>query len=414
MHLVLSPSKQARPRWRLGLIAAAWLLSAASAPAQISDDVVKIGVLTDESGVFSSLSGPGSVEAARMAIEDFGGKVAGKPIRLLDADHQNKTDLGVEIARRWFDAEGVDAIVDVPNSAIVLAVQELAKAKNRALLVSAGGTADLTGKSCSPVGVHWTWDTYAFAASNAKSIVPQGGDSWFFLTADFAFGQAMQRDATRFVEAAGGRVVGSVRHPLGTADFSSFLLQAQSSGAKIVALANGGSDMTNSIKQVAEFGLAKSGQKLAALAAYITDVHAVGLEGAQGLLLTTSFYWDRTPESRAWSKRFFNRRGVMPTQAQAGVYSAITHYLSTAAALGTDEAKAVVAKMRATPIHDFFADHGVIRPDGRMVHDMYLVEVKKPSESHYAWDYYKILRTIPGAEAFRPMSEGGCPLVANQ
>jgi branched-chain amino acid transport system substrate-binding protein len=390
----------------------ALLLLSPPAIAQISDDVVRIGVLTDETGVFSSLSGEGSVEAARMAIEDLGGKVAGKPIELVHADHQNKTDIGLAIARRWFDNEGVDVIVDVPNSAIVLGVQQLAKEKNRVLLVSSGGTADLTGKACSPVGVHWTWDTYAFAASSAKSIVEQGGDTWFFLTADFAFGHAMQRDASRFVEAAGGKVVGSVRAPLGTTDFSSFLLQAQSSGAKIVALANGGSDMTNSIKQAAEFGITKGGQRLAALAAYITDVHAVGLEGAQGLLLTTSFYWDRTEASRAWSKRFFARRGVMPTQAQAGVYSAVAHYLKAIDAIKSDEAKAVVAKMRAVPIHDFFADNGHIRPDGRMVHDMYLVEVKKPAESHYPWDYYKILKTIPGDQAFRPMSEGDCPLIA--
>ena len=397
-------------RWLAG--AAFVLLLSPPAIAQISDDVVRIGVLTDETGVFSSLSGEGSVEAARMAIEDLGGKVAGKPIELVHADHQNKTDIGLAIARRWFDNEGVDVIVDVPNSAIVLGVQQLAKEKNRVLLVSSGGTADLTGKACSPVGVHWTWDTYAFAASSAKSIVEQGGDTWFFLTADFAFGHAMQRDASRFVEAAGGKVVGSVRAPLGTTDFSSFLLQAQSSGAKIVALANGGSDMTNSIKQAAEFGITKGGQRLAALAAYITDVHAVGLEGAQGLLLTTSFYWDRTAASRAWSKRFFARRGVMPTQAQAGVYSAVAHYLKAVDAIKSDEAKAVVTKMRAVPIHDFFADNGHIRPDGRMVHDMYLVEVKKPAESHYPWDYYKILKTIPGDQAFRPMSEGDCPLVA--
>ena len=384
------------------------------ASAQISDGVVKIGVLTDETGVFSSLSGEGSVEAARMAVEDAGGHAAGKPVVVIDADHQNKTDIGLEIARRWIDAEQVDAIVDVPNSAIVLAVQQLTKERNRVLLVSGGGTADLTGKACSPTGVHWTWDTYAFAAGSAKSIVRQGGDTWFFITADFAFGQAMQRDATRFIEEAGGKVLGAVRHPLGTPDFSSFLLQAQSSGAKIVALANGGSDMTNSIKQAAEFGLTRGGQKLAALAGYITDVHAVGLEGAQGLLLTTSFYWDRTPESRAWSERFLKRRGAMPTQSQAGVYSAVAHYLKAVDATGTDEAKAVVGKMRALPIHDIFADHGVIRPDGRMVHDMYLAEVKKPTESKYPWDYYKILKTIPGDEAFRPMSEGGCPLVAGK
>jgi branched-chain amino acid transport system substrate-binding protein len=380
--------------------------------ADISGGVVKLGVLTDETGVFSSLSGEGSIEAARMAIEDFGGKAAGKPIEMIHADHQNKTDVGSSIARRWIDNDGVDAIVDVPNSAIVLAVQELAKEKNRVLLVSTAGTADLTGKACSLVGVHWTWDTYAFAASSAKSIIQQGGNSWFFVTADFAFGHAMQRDATRFIEAARGKVVGGVRHPLNTADFSSFLLQAQSSGAKIVALANGGSDLTNSVKQAEEFGIAKGGQRLAALAAFITEVHALGLASAQRLLLTTSFYWDRTEESRQWSKRFFTRRGVMPTQAQAGVYSVVTHYLKAVDALGSDEAKVVVAKMRDMPIHDFFADRGQLRVDGRMVHDMYLVEVKRPDESRYPWDYYKIVQTIPGDEAFRPMSDGGCPLVS--
>jgi branched-chain amino acid transport system substrate-binding protein len=382
------------------------------AQGEISGGVVKLGVLTDESGVFSSLSGEGSIEATRMAVEDFGGKAAGKPIEIIHADHQNKTDIGAAIARRWIDVDGVDVIIDVPNSAIVLAVQQLAKEKNRVLLVSTAGTADLTGKACSPVGVHWTWDTYAFAASSAKSIVQRGGDSWFFLTADYAFGHAMQRDATRFIEAAGGKVVGGVSHPLNNADFASFLLQAQSSRAKVVALANGGTDMTNSIKQAAEFGIPQGGQRLAALAAFITDVHAVGLAGAQGLLLTTSFYWDRTEESRQWSKRFFARRGVMPTQTQAGVYSTVTHYLKAVDALGSDEAKAVVAKMRDMPIHDFFADRGFIRLDGRMVHDMYLVEVKKPEESRYPWDYYKILQTIPGEEAFRPMDDGGCPLLA--
>jgi len=394
------------------LLAAARVGAISDAQAGISGGVVKLGVLTDETGVFSSLSGAGSIEATRMAVEDFGGKVAGKPIAIVHADHQNKTDVGVAIARRWLDSDGVDVIVDVPNSAIVLAVQELAKEKNRVLLVSSAGTADLTGKACSPVGVHWTWDTYAFAASSAKSIVQQGGNSWFFVTADFAFGQAMQRDATRFIEATGGKVVGGVRHPLNTADFSSFLLQAQSSRAKIVALANGGSDLTNSVKQAEEFGIAKGGQRLAALAAFITEVHAVGLASAQGLLLTTSFYWDRSEASRQWSKRFFARRGVMPTQAQAGVYSAVTHYLKAVDALGGDEAKAVVAKMRDMPIDDFFADHGQLRVDGRMVHDIYLVEVKRPEESRYPWDYYKIVQTIPGGEAFRPISDSDCPLLA--
>jgi branched-chain amino acid transport system substrate-binding protein len=340
----------------LGSVAATWGLAAAAARAEISGGIVKLGVLTDETGVLSTPSGEGSIEATRMAVEDFGGKAANKPIEIIHADHQNKTDIGAAIARRWIDVDGVDAIVDVPNSAIVLAVQEITKEKNRVLLVSTAATADLTGKACSPVGVHWTWDTYAVAASAAKAIVLQGGDSWFFLTADYAFGHAMQRDATRFVEASGGKVIGSVRHPLGTADFASFLLQAQSSRAKIVGIVNGGSDMTDSIKQAAEFGIARGGQRLAAISAVITDVHAVGLADAQGLLLAESFYWDRTAESRQWSKRFFAQRGVMPTQMQAGVYSAVMHYLKAVDALGSDEAKSVVARMRDMPIHDFFAD----------------------------------------------------------
>ena len=373
-------------RSRLANYGGAEEIAGGGAPqAEVSGGVVRLGVLTDETGVLSSASGEGSIEAARLAVEDFGGKAAGRPIEIIHADHQNKTDIGAAIARRWIDVDGVDAIVDVPNSAIALAVQELAKEKNRVLLVSTAATVDLTGKACSPVGVHWTWDTYAVAASAAKAIVLQRGDSWFFLTADFAFGHAMQRDATRFIEASGGKVIGSARHPLGTTDFASFLLQAQSSAAKIVGLATAGSDTTNSIKQAAEFGLARGGQRLAAIATTITDVHAVGLAGAQGLLLATSFYWDRTEESRQWSRRSFALRGVMPTQMQAGVYSAVTHYLKAVDALGSDEAKAVVAKMRDMPIHDFFADRGLLRADGRMVHDMYLVEVKKPEESYYPW-----------------------------
>ncbi len=391
--------------------AAALLALTAAATAQISGDVVKIGVLTDQSGNFSSLSGTGSVLAAEMAVADYGGMVAGKPIQVINADHQNKTDVGLQIARRWFDVDGVDAIVDVPNSAIVLGVQDIAKERNRVLLVSGGGTADLTGKACSPVGIHWTWDTYSFAVGSARALLQQGNDTWFFLTADFAFGAAMQRDATKVIEAGGGKVLGAVKHPLQSADFSSFLLQAQSSGAKIVALANGGSDTINSIKQAAEFGLAERGQKLAALAIYITDVHAIGLKGAQGLVLTTAFYWDRDDETRAWSRRFFARHGAMPTQAQAGVYSAVMHYLKAIAATGTDEARAVVTRMKAMPVDDFFARGGTIRADGRMVHDMYLAQVKKPDESHYAWDYYKILHTIPGDQAFRPLGESECPLV---
>jgi branched-chain amino acid transport system substrate-binding protein len=397
----------------IGGAALGCLLGVSCAQAQISGDMVKIGVLTDETGLLSTLSGTGSVTAAQMAVEDFGGKVAGKPIQLIHADHQNKTDIGLAIARRWYDNEGVDVIVDVPNSAIVLGVQDIAKQSNRVLLVSTSGTADLTGKACSPTGVQWTWDTYSHSASPARAIVADGGDSWFFITADFAFGHAMQRDATRFVEAAGGKVVGAVRHPLGTADFSSFLLQAQNSGAKIVAFASAGNDMINVVKQAKEFGLVAKGQKLAALAMYITDVHSVGLQDAQGLMFVTSFYWDRTEDTRKWSKRFADRmNGAMPTQAQAGVYSALTHYLKAIDATGTDEAKAVMARMRATPVHDFFAENGQLRGDGRMVHDVYLAQVKAPAESHYPWDYYKIQKVIPGDQAFRPLSESECALVA--
>ncbi len=381
-----------------------------TASAQISDDVVKIGVLTDQSGVFSSLAGRGSVVAARMAVEDAGGTVAGKRVEVVDADHQNKADVGSQIARRWFDVEGVDMVIDVPNSSVVLAVQQLAREKNRVLIASAAGTADLTGKACSPTGIHWTWDTYAAAVSTARAIVEEGGDSWFFLTADYAFGHAMERDVANVVNASGGKVVGQVKHPLNTSDFSSFLIQAQSSKAKIVALANGGSDMSNSLKQAHEFGLSKQ-QKFAGLATFITDIHGIGLQTAQGLLLTTGFYWDRDDASRAWSKRFFDRHGAMPSMSQAGVYSAVTHYLKAIVATSTDEAQGVVRKMKETPVDDFFARGGKIREDGRMVHDMYLVQVKTPEESKYPWDYYKVVRTVSGDRAFRPLSESECPLV---
>ena len=396
-------------RW-IAAIGLAWLLGGGGAMAQISDDVVRLGVLTDETGNFSALSGPGAVLAAEMAVADFGGQVAGKRIELIHADHQNKTDLGVQIARRWYDADGVDAIVDVPNSAIALAVQGLARERAKALLISGSGTADLTGKACAPTAVQWTWDTYAFATGTAKALLAQGYKDWFFLTADFAFGQAMQRDATAVIEAAGGRVVGSVKHPLQSSDFSSFLLQAQASKAAIIALANGGGDTINSIKQAEEFGIMRGGQKLAAMAIYITEVHAIGLAGAQGLQFTTAFYWDRTEATRAWSQRFFARHGAMPSQTQAGVYSAVTHYLKAVASSGTDDGKRVVETMRTLPIDDFFAANATLRPDGRMVHDMYLVEVKAPAESHYPWDYYKIVRTLPGNEVFRaPIAD--CPLV---
>ena len=389
---------------------AASLLLGTAASAQVSNDAVRIGVLTDMNGNLASLSGKGSVVAATMAVEDFGGKVLDKKIEIVTADHQNKADIGTQIANKWIDVEGVDMIVDVPNSSVALAVQEVAKQKNRVFIASAGGTAALTGKACSPTGVHWTWDTYAAAVSTAKAIVDEGSKNWFFLTAEYAFGHAMEADVARVVKAQGGKVAGSVRHPTNTSDFSSFLLQAQASGADVMALANGGSDTSNSLKQAQEFGLTKK-FKIAALAIFITDVHAVGPQSAQGLLLTTAFYWDRTPESRAWSKRFFAKHGAMPTMSQAGVYSAVTHYLKAVAAAKTDLAAPVVAAMKASPVNDMFATNGKIRDDGRMVHDMYLVQVKAPADVKQPWDYYKVLRTVKGEEAFRPLAESDCPLV---
>ena len=380
-----------------------------AAHAEMSGNAVKVGVLTDQSGVFSSLAGKGSIVAAQMAVEDFGDKL-GVPVEVLSADHQNKADVGTQIARQWYDVEGVDLIVDVPNSSVVLAVQELAREKDRILIASGSGTAALTNESCSPNGIHWTWDTYAVAVSTGKAMVQQGGDKWFFLTADYAFGHTMQKDVAGVVEGAGAKVVGSVVAPLNTADFSSYLLQAPAANANVIALANGGTDTINSLKQAQEFGLTQQA-RLAGLAIFLTDVHSIGLDAAQGLYFTTGFYWDRTDESRAWSKRFFERHGAMPTMSQAGVYSAVTHYLNAIAKLGNDSAKPVIAEMKATPVNDFFAQNGVIREDGRMVHDMYLAQVKTPAESTGAWDYYKILSTVPGDEAFRPLAESACSLI---
>ena len=383
---------------------------ASAGHAQVSDDIVKIGVLTDMSGPASTPSGQGSVIAAQMAVEDFGGKVLGKPIEVLSADHQNKADIGSQIANKWIDVDNVDMIVDAPNSSVALAVQAIAKQKNRVFIASAGGTAELTGKSCSPTGMQWTWDTYAAAVSTARAIVEEGGKSWFFLTADYAFGKAMEADVSRVVQKSGGTIAGQVRHPTNTSDFSSFLLQAQASKADVIALANGGSDTSNSLKQAQEFGLTKTA-KIAALAIFITDVHAVGPQQAQGLLLTTGFYWDRTDATRAWSQKFFQRHGAMPTMSQAGVYSAVMHYLKAIDAAKTDGAMPVVAKMKATKVNDMFAENGVVREDGRMVHDMYLVQVKAPADVKKPWDYYKVLRTVKGDDAFRPLAESECPLV---
>jgi branched-chain amino acid transport system substrate-binding protein len=410
--VMISSWRARSAHWRITVCAAA--VAAATtiggAQAQVSGDVVRIGVLTDMAGNLSSLSGKGSLIAAQMAAEDFGGKVADKPIEIVSADHQNKADIGSQIANKWFDVDGVDMIVDAPNSSVALAVQGIAKQKDKVFIASAGGTAELTGKSCSPTGIQWTWDTYSAAVSTAKAIIEEGGKSWFFLTADYAFGRAMEADVSRVVKAAGGTIAGSVRHPTNTSDFSSFLLQAQASRAQVIALANGGSDTSNSLKQAQEFGLTQKA-KIAAMAIFITDVHAVGVQAAQNLLLTTGFYWDRTDESRAWSKRFFDKHGAMPTMSQAGVYSAVMHYLKAIAETKTDATAQVIAKMKATPINDMFATGGFIRDDGRMVHDMYLVQVKTPTEVKQPWDYYKVLRTVKGDDAFRPLAESECPLV---
>jgi branched-chain amino acid transport system substrate-binding protein len=387
---------------------------AAQVSAQVSDNVVKIGVLNDQSGAYADLAGKGSVVAAQMAVDDFGGKVLGAPIEVISADHQNKPDIGSNIVNQWIDNDKVDIVVDVPTSSVAFAVQEITKNKNRIHLNSTAGSSDLTGSKCSPTGIHYTYDTYALAHGTGGTLTKEGADSWFFITADYAFGHSLEKDTTEAVTAAGGKVLGSVRHPFpGTTDFSSYLLQAQSSNAKVVAFANAGADTINSIKQAGEFGLVGGGQRLAGLLVFLSDIHSLGLKTAQGLVLTDGFYWDLNAETRAWSKRFAEKHGgKMPTMAQAGVYSGVSHYLKAIDAAKTDEAKAVAAKMKELPINDFFAKNGKIRADGRMVHDMLLVQVKKPEESTGPYDYYKILRTIPGEEAYRPMDKKyGCPLV---
>jgi branched-chain amino acid transport system substrate-binding protein len=382
-----------------------------AANAQISDDVVKIGVLTDMSSLYADATGKGSVAAVEMAVADYGGKVKGKPVEVISADHQNKPDVGVNIARNWYDNDKVDAIFDVPTSSVALPVSALTRERNRININSGGGSSDITGVACSPNTVHWTYDTYALSNVAGKAMVQRGEDSWFFVTADYAFGMALERDAANVVKESGGKVLGDVRHPLNSSDFSSFLLRAQASKSKVIALANAGGDTTNALKQAAEFGITQGGQKMIALLQEITDTHALGIKATQGLIVTDAFYWDMNDETRAFSKRFDEKVGHMPTMIQAGLYSATMHYLKAIDAIGTDEAPKVMAQMRATPVNDFFAKNGKIRIDGRMVHDMYLFEVKKPEESKGEWDLYKLLATVPGDEAFRPLDKGGCPLV---
>jgi branched-chain amino acid transport system substrate-binding protein len=386
----------------------------ASAQAQrVSDDVVKIGVLTDMSSLYADNAGPGSVAAAQMAIDDFGGRVLGKKIELVSADNLNKPEVGANITREWIDRQGVDAIVDVPNSAVAFAVQELTRTKNRVFLATGTASSRLTGDACSPTTVHWTYDTYALANGTGQAVVQNGGDSWFFIAADFAVGAALMADTERVIKANGGRVVGSVRHPINSADFSAYILQAQASKAKIIGLATAGGDMINIVKQSAEYKVGEGGQRLAGLLVFIADINSLGLQTAQGLLLTSAFYWDLNDQTRAWSKKFATRYPKVPTMIHAGTYGAVTHYLKAIAAAGTDEAKAVVAKMKEMPVDDFMTKHGVIRADGRLVRDMYLFQVKSPSESRGGFDYYKLVATIPGEKAFRPLGEGGCKLVTN-
>ncbi|WP_420132529.1 ABC transporter substrate-binding protein [Rhodopseudomonas sp.] len=386
------------------------LLSPSVASAQVSDDIVKIGVLTDMNGPASTPTGQGSVTAALMAVEYFGGTVHGKPFRVIAGDHQLKPDIGASLARRWYDVEQVDLIVDVPVSAVGLAVQNIANEKKRMFITQSTGAADFHGKFCSPYAMQWVFDTRALAVGTAQEVVKRGGDSWFFITDDYAFGKSLEKDAASVVTKTGGKVLGSVSPPFATPDLSSFVLQAQASKAKIIGIAGGPPNNINEIKTGAEFGVFKGGQQMAALLALITDIHSLGLPAAQGLLLTTSFYWDMDDKTREWSKRYFAKMNRMPTMWQAGVYSAVTHYLQGIKDAGTDEPLKVAAKMRETPIEDFFARNGKLREDGLMVHDLMLVQVKSPEESKYPWDYYKILTKISGEDAFGP-PDPACPLV---
>ncbi len=392
--------------------AAAVVFATGTAQAQISGNVVKIGVLNDQSGTYADLAGPGSTLAAKMAVEDFKAKEKGLNVEVISADHQNKPDVGSQIARKWYDSDGVDVIVDVPTSSVALAVSDVTREKGKAFLVSGAAASDLTGPKCSPNTIHWTYDTWALANGTGSAIVKTGGDTWFFITADYAFGHALERDTEAVVLKNGGKVLGKVRHPFPSTDFSSFLLQAQASKAKIIGLANAGADTTNAIKQAAEFGIVKGGQNLAGLLVFLTDVHALGLDKAQGLIFTETFYWDLNDQTRAWSKRFAAANGgKYPSMVQAGVYSAVLHYLKAVAALKSDDGTKVIAKMKEMPTDDPLFGKGSIRADGRKIHNAYLVEVKKPAESKGPYDYYKIRATIPADHAFRPMAEGGCPLV---
>jgi branched-chain amino acid transport system substrate-binding protein len=397
----------------ISLAALAIAFGCGAAQAQYTDGTIKIGVMNDMSGLYADLTGPGSVVAARLAVEDFGAAAKGLKVEIVGADHQNKPDVGSNIVRTWIDVDKVDVIVDVPTSSVALAVSEIVKDKNKVFLVSGAAASDLTGPKCTPNTIHWTYDTWALANGTGKAIVQTGGDTWFFLTADYAFGHALERDTAAVVEKNGGKVLGKVRHPFPGTDFSSFLLQAQASKAKIIGLANAGGDTINSIKQASEFGIVQGGQKLAGLLVFISDVKALGLPIAQGLIFTEAWYWDTNDVNREFAKKFAaQNKGIYPSMIHAGVYSAVTHYLKAVSELKSDaDGKAVVAKMKETPTDDKLFGKGTVRADGRKIHDMYLFEVKKPGESKGPWDLYNLRATIPAAEAFRPLKEGGCPLV---
>ncbi|WP_207480479.1 ABC transporter substrate-binding protein [Arenibaculum pallidiluteum] len=400
---------------RIGTLALAALGTAAlaaPAAAQVSDNVVKIGILNDQSGVYADFGGKWSYDAARMAVEDFGGTVLGKPVQVVTADHQNKPDIASNIARQWYDTEQVDAIMELTTSSVALAVQGVSKEKKRINIVTGAATTDLTGKQCSPYGFHWAYDTRSLAVGTGGAMVAQGGDSWFFLTADYAFGYSLESETGNYVKSKGGRVLGSVRHPLSATDYSSFLLQAQSSGAKVIGMANAGLDTSNAIKQAAEFGIVQGGQRLAALLFTLSEVNGLGLQSAQGLVLTEGWYWDQSDENRAFAARFEKRNnGRKPNMIHVGTYSAVSQYLKAIQKAGTDQTEAVAKALHEMPVQDVFAKNGKVLPNGRMAYDMYLFEVKKPSESKGPWDLYKQLAKVPGDEAFAKPAESGCPLV---
>ncbi|WP_420024346.1 ABC transporter substrate-binding protein (plasmid) [Cereibacter azotoformans] len=386
---------------------------AAPAAAQVSDDVVKIGILNDQSGVYADFGGRFSYEAARMAVEDYGGTVLDKPVEVVTADHQNKADIASNIARQWYDTEQVDAIMELTTSSVALAVQALSQEKQKVTITTGAATTELTGKQCSPYGFHWAYDTHALAIGTGGALVEQGGDSWYFLTADYAFGYSLEENTGNVAKEKGGEVLGAVRHPLATTDFSSFLLQAQASGAKVIGLANAGLDTQNAIKQAGEFGIVQGGQRLAALLFTLAEVHGLGIESAQGLTLTESFYWNRNEETAEFGRRFMERTGAMPNMVHAGTYSAVLSYLKAIEAAGTDETEAVAAKLHELPVEDVFAKGGTVAPNGRMISDVYLLEVKKPGDSDVPWDYYNVLATIPGDQAYLDPAQSGCPLVTN-